>query len=84
MLEFLDVTTLFSATGAASLAIYIIYTDKKDKTELKALLKQSQADSLSVTVETTSVLKDMDQTIQKQNDNHDRIEAVLQLILGKL
>jgi len=84
VVESIDITSFFGATGAASLALYIIYTDKKDKAELKKLLAHTQDNMIKVTVETTNVLKDMEQTIRKQNDNHDRIESVLQLILGKL
>ena len=84
MLSSIDPTTLFGGAGAASLALYIIWCDKKDKRELQKLLRACQKDNLNITVEATSVLKDMERTIQKQNDNHDRIETVLQQILNRL
>lgn len=91
MIAGLDPAAFWSATGAASLCLYIIFTDKKDKVELKKLLRESEAkrdkdkkELADVTIEATSVLKDMDRAIQKVNENHDRIDQVLQLILGKI
>ncbi len=90
MLEGIDPTTLFGATGAASLVLYIIWTDKATIKELKVLLGQAiekketaQKETADLSIGLTEVMKDMELTIGKVTEDNERIQSALQLILSK-